>query len=193
MYGFPMNRPPDIHADRHAQRVLDALRRVVQSLRTSSRTVEAKVGISGAQLFALQKLAAEPHLSINDLARRTLTHQSSVSVVATRLVAKGLVVRERAVDDARRLVLSITAKGRAVLNRSPLAAQQQLSDGLSRMTGPDRAHLADLLDQLTELAGLATELTPPPMFFDGELPRRRTTTTLQRKGSQGKRNGHTRS
>jgi DNA-binding MarR family transcriptional regulator len=183
-----MNRPPDINADRDARRVLDALRRVVQSLRTSSRAVEAKVGISGAQLFVLQKLAAEPHLSINDLARRTLTHQSSVSVVATRLVEKGLVVRERAADDARRLVLSITPKGRAVLNRSPMAAQERLSDGLSKMTGADRGRLGELLDRLTELAGLGHELTPP-MFFDGEMAAK----PLKRKGPQGKRNGHTRS
>src|SRR4051812_22128057 len=115
-----------------ARRVLDALRRVVQSLRISARAAESEFGLSGAQLFVLQKLAEEPALSVNDLAQRTLTHQSSVSVVATRLVEKGLVTRRRATGDARRLELSITAKGRTMLRRSPLAAQEMLLEGVAK-------------------------------------------------------------
>src|SRR5215218_4919931 len=125
--------------EQQIRRVVDALRRVVQALRVSARGAEAKVGLSGAQLFVLQKLAEEPTLSVNDLADRTLTHQSSVSVVVARLVEKGYVTRERAPDDARRLQLSLTSAGRAALRRSPQAAQEILIDALRRMTAKDRA------------------------------------------------------
>jgi DNA-binding MarR family transcriptional regulator len=161
-----------------ARRVLDAMRRVVQSLRLSARAAETDLGLSGAQLFVLQKLSEERSLSVNDLAERTLTHQSSVSVVASRLVEKGLVARERAAGDARRLELSITPKGRAMLRRSPLAAQERLLHGLAEMSERQRAQLAALLERLNEGAGLAD--ASPRMFFDGE-----STGDSKRQGKRG--------
>jgi DNA-binding MarR family transcriptional regulator len=150
------------------RQILDALRRIVQSLRVSARAAEANLGMSGAQLFVLQKLSEESGLSVNDLAERTLTHQSSVSVVAARLVEKGLLSRERSPKDARRLELSITPAGWAVLRRSPLAAQEKLIEGITRMKERDRAQLASLLDQLTELSGISHDTAR--MFFDNDSP-----------------------
>src|SRR4051812_17880436 len=99
--------------------VLDSIRRIVRALRVSSRAAEKQVGLSGAQLFVLQKLAeGERPLSINELAERTLTHQSSVSVVVQRLVAKRLVVVARAPSDRRRTELTLSAAGRRVIANS---------------------------------------------------------------------------
>ena len=161
-----MKRTAGERSTQTTRRVLDALRRVVQSLRLSARAAESDLGLSGAQLFVLQKLSEERSLSVNDLAERTLTHQSSVSVVAARLVEKGLVARQQAATDARRLELSITPRGRAMLRKSPLAAQERLLHGLAEMSERERAQLAGLLEQLNEGAGLAEE--SPRMFFDGE-------------------------
>src|SRR3954471_6335450 len=173
-----MKRTTGERSMQSARRVVDALRRVVQSLRLSARAAETDLGLSGAQLFVLQKLSEERSLSVNDLAERTLTHQSSVSVVAARLVEKGLVARERAAGDARRLELSITPKGRAMLRKSPLAAQERLLHGLAEMSERERAQLAGLLERLNEGAGLADE--SPRMFFDGE-----TTDVSKRKRKGG--------
>ena len=73
------------------QAILDAVRHVVQALRESSRLAERQVGLTGAQLFVLQKLAESPALSVNELAERTHTHQRSVSTVVSRLVDRRLV------------------------------------------------------------------------------------------------------
>ena len=45
--------------------VLDAIRRIVQVLRASSREAEKQVGLTAAQLFALQQLSASPGASVN--------------------------------------------------------------------------------------------------------------------------------
>jgi DNA-binding MarR family transcriptional regulator len=81
---------------------LDAIRRIISVLRRSSRLAESEVGIGGAQLFVLQQLATAPARSINELAERTYTHQSSVSVVVRRLVKQRLVERRPGPDDRRR-------------------------------------------------------------------------------------------
>src|SRR5215831_15397476 len=83
--------------------VMDALRRVVRALRASARAAERRFGISGAQLFVLEKLAEAPARAVDDLAARTLTDQSSVSIVLTRLERRGLVARRQSTEDARRV------------------------------------------------------------------------------------------
>jgi len=156
--------------DRATRQALDAIRRIVRALRESSRAAERSVGIGAAQLFVLQRLAAEPALSLNELAARTFTHQSSVSVVVTRLVERGLVARARGDDDARRVSLSVTAAGRALLGRAPSAAQDRLLAGLGLLGPTARRQLAALLGRLVDVMALPDR--HPPMFFEAAPGRR---------------------
>lgn len=145
--------------------VLDSIRRIVRLLRLSSREAEREVGLSGAQLFVLQKLSEAGMLSVNELADRTHTHQSSVSVVAQALVEKGLVARARAAADARRLELTLTSAAKALLRKAPGAAQDKLIEALEKIPASTRKQLAKGLGQLVEEAGLGDE--DPEMFDEG--------------------------
>jgi DNA-binding MarR family transcriptional regulator len=144
--------------------VLDGFRRIVQALRSSSTASEKRTGLSGAQLFVLRMVAETPGLSLNDLAERTRTHQSSVSAVVSRLVRLGLVERTAAMDDARRAELRQTAAGRRRLAHAPQAAQERLAAAVERLGPADRARLASLLGQIA--AGMALPRGRPSMFFE---------------------------
>ena len=144
--------------------ILDALRRVVRELRLSARGAERGAGISGAQLFVLQALSHERATSMNDLAIRTRTDQSSVSVVVKRLVDRKLVTRKVARDDARRVELSVTPAGRRMLARCPEPTQARLFEALGRMSAPDLASLVSGLSALVREMGIENEA--PQMFFE---------------------------
>ncbi|MDB4929867.1 MAG: hypothetical protein JWM10_2351, partial [Myxococcaceae bacterium] len=144
----------------------DAFRRIVRALRVSSRGAEAAVGLSGAQLFVLEKLSGAGALSLGELATRTRTHQSSVSVVVGRLVEKGLVTRERAADDARRVDIAITAAGRRLLRGAPEAAQERLFAAVGALAGADQRELARLLGLLARAMGAAEG--PAALFFEDD-------------------------
>jgi DNA-binding MarR family transcriptional regulator len=144
--------------------VLDSLRRIVQVLRESSRRAERRLGISGAQLFVLEKLAEAPSQSLNDLAERTHTHQSSVSTVVARLVSGGLVARRRADHDARRLELVLTARGRRMIANTPGAVQDRLIRTIEELPERSRRQLASLLRQV--VTGIEGREQAPRMFFD---------------------------
>jgi DNA-binding MarR family transcriptional regulator len=143
--------------------ILDSIRRIVRALRESSRAAERSVGIGGAQLFVLQRMAGAPPLSINEIADRTLTHQSSVSVVVSRLVRAGLVARTRATSDGRRVEITLTDAGRSVLVRAPAAVQDRLIGALALLGGAARKDLASQLTRLVESMALPPQ--HPPMFF----------------------------
>ncbi len=154
----------------NTRRVLDALRRVVQALRESSRKAERRFGLSGAQLFVLQKLAESSAVSLNDLARLTHTHQSSVSAVVTRLVEKGLVRRLRSERDARMLKLTLTSAGVRLARRSPDIAQQRLEQAIESLPLGRRKALASALSDVAKAVGSAAGA--PAMFFE-DRPRRK--------------------
>lgn len=152
--------------DRHVREVLDAIRRIVRALRIASRATERAAGLSGAQLFVLSKLADGKPVSVNEVAARTLTHQSSVSVVVQRLARRRLVKRTRSADDARRLDIVLTDAGRRALQASPDAAQAQLIDALAAMRPARRKALAGLLEEWLAHAGFAGE--PATLFFEND-------------------------
>lgn len=152
--------------------VMDSIRRVVRMLRVSARASERLVGISGAQLFVLQQLADAGLCSIGELADRTLTHQSSVSVVVSRLMERGLVSRRVSEADGRRVQISLTPAGRTLLRRAPPMAQAHLIAGLRRMNAAQRGALAQGLSALVRELGADTR--SPTLFFEDEAPRRRS-------------------
>jgi DNA-binding MarR family transcriptional regulator len=157
-------RADDLLGDPATRAVLDAIRRIVRALRESSRGAERAVGLGAAQLFVLQRLAGAPALSLNELARRTLTHQSSVSVVVSKLVRGGLVARTRAATDGRRVEVVLTRAGRALLARAPAAAQDRLIGALGVVGAAARRDLARRLEHLVEAMALPPQ--HPPMFFE---------------------------
>jgi DNA-binding MarR family transcriptional regulator len=168
MNGTQTKRAARNGAGDEIREVLDSIRRIVRLLRLSSREAEREVGLTGAQLFVLQKLAEAKMLSVNELAERTHTHQSSVSVVAQALVDKGLISRSRAEDDARRLELTLTPAARALVRKAPGAAQDRLIDALQKLPAATRSQLAKSLSRLVEEAGLGDE--EAPMMFEDPVP-----------------------
>ena len=147
--------------------VLDAIRKLVRGLRLSAGRAQKEAGLSGAQLFVLQKLAESDGQSVSELAARTATDPSSVSVVVARLVRRRLVARHADPRDRRRLRLTLTAAGRALARRAPAAAQQGLVGAIESLPRPEQAHLADLLGRIAAGMGDASA----DLFFEDE-PRR---------------------
>ena len=169
-------RQPDKRREEVAQ-VVDGLRRIVRALHESHRRAEQRWQLSAAQLLVLQRLAEAPTLSVNELADRTFTHQSTVSVVVARLVNRGLVRRGRADDDARRAELALTGAGRALLRRAMSSAQAQLFDALDAMSSARLRVIAAGIDDVVSALGVGAE--PAGMFFeemvsDGAAKRRGT-------------------
>ncbi len=154
-----------------AGRVLDGLRRIVRELRVTSHVVERAHGISGAQLYVLRELAAEPGCSIRRLSQRTLTDPSSVSAVVARLVKRGLVARKTHAGDARKQELTLTKRGEKVLSQATEPFQVRLVRVLHAMP---RARLRRLSADLTAVVrAVGADEGAAPMFFDDE-PKRKT-------------------
>ncbi len=145
--------------------IMDSVRRIVQALRSSHRAA-GTMKLTGAQLYVIASLAdADGPLSVGDLARRTRTDQSTVSVVVSRLVDKGLVKRGTSSHDSRRVDLSLTPKGKALQKRAPATVpQQKLATALEKLSTRDASTLGRLLSSIVSDMGEADK--PAAMLFE---------------------------
>jgi len=153
--------PPEV-----VGRALVSIRRLVRTLRTTAVSVERETGLSTAQTFVLQLLLEAPAESMNELAERTSTDQSSVSVVVSRLEAKGLVARLTSATDARRTQVVITNSGIALMHRKPPTVQERLTRALTGMPPSSLELLASELNKLVALMGADEE--PATLIFEDD-------------------------
>jgi DNA-binding MarR family transcriptional regulator len=112
--------------------VLEQFRIIFKSIRGHYHSVEKRAGISGALLWALAQVAANPGTQVGGLAKALAIHQSTASNLLGRLESRGLLSRRREGKDQRKVQLFPTAKGLRVLQRAPQpligVLQQALSD-----------------------------------------------------------------
>jgi len=122
---------------RRPHEVVDSVRRLVGFLSQSARSVEERTGVTNAQAFVLRELLSDGALTINEIAERTMTLQSTASVLVKRLERSGLVERRRSDEDARRVEVSLTTEGRRVARRVPAPPLARLLTALE-MLPPSR-------------------------------------------------------
>ena len=121
---------------RERRRMLDVLeqfRVIVKSIRRHYQTVEARAGLSGAQLWALAQIAEQPGCQVGELARALAVHPSTASNLVRELSARGLVGRERAGRDLRHVQLYASPKGTRLLAKAPRPLIGVLQQALSEL------------------------------------------------------------
>jgi DNA-binding MarR family transcriptional regulator len=157
--------PPEGSARQGAERaVLNAIRRIIRSLRLAATTTQSSLGISAAQLYVLRHLAQHDVASIAELASETLTDRSSVAAVVERLVERGLARRTQALDDRRRARVEITTAGAHLAGQASPPPTDLILTALDRLTDAQLGALADSMTTLVRAMGL--ESTPAEMLFE---------------------------
>lgn len=161
-----------------AAQALKLLRALVNDLGRSSRRVEDRSGLTNAQLHVLRVVDAAGQEgtspSIGGIAKQTFTGPSTASAVVARLIAAGLVKRERDPSDLRRIVVALTARGRSRIDRAPIATADRLLDVLGDL--PVREMLSVRKGLAILVRALGVDASSPGWMFeapgDRRIPRR---------------------
>ena len=128
--------------------MLEQFRIIFRSLRRHYQDVEKVTGVSGAQLWVLAHVAANPGCGVGALAQALAVHQSTASNLLRSLAARGLVARERRGADQRSVQLFATPKGQRVLRSAPRPRIGVLQQALSDLPPGRLARLYRELDAL---------------------------------------------
>jgi len=112
-------------------------------------------GLSMPQFRTLVRVNREPQASLSSVAEHLGSSLSTVSRIVSGLVDKGLVVRRGGpAGDRRRMSLTLTARGRAVLARARRGTQQRMEQVLGQLS------LRQSADVLAAMGVLKTVFEP---------------------------------
>ena len=136
--------------------MLRRFRAVFNAVRHHFHSVETRVGVSSAEVWALSQVASHPGIGVGQLARAMDLHQSTASNLVRALLQAQLVTSERGEADRRSVHLHATARGMRVLAKAPQPFIGVLPDALHRL---DEATLKRL-DR--DLGRLIAELRADP-------------------------------
>jgi DNA-binding MarR family transcriptional regulator len=135
-----------------AQEATVALLRTTDVVRRRLARVIERERITLQQYNVLRILrgAGGQPMSALDVAERLIEEAPGVSRLLDRLVAKGLIERERSAEDRRRLECSITRKGLELLARLDEPVVRADSDAMNGLSAREIATLEDLLARIRQ-------------------------------------------
>lgn len=113
--------------------MLRQFRVVFNAVRSHFQQVEKRVGIGGAQVWALNVIQNQPGVSVNELARAMDIHQSTTSNLIRQLVKRELVRTEKSAADRRGVQLFIEAAGQLLLQGAPGPYEGVLPEALQQL------------------------------------------------------------
>ena len=121
--------------------------KLVRAAESVSARVHAQLRASGLSFSQFAVLEAVYHLGPlyqKDLAAKILKSPANMTAVIDALEAKGLVVRERDVDDRRFINVHLTKEGRELLDAVLPDHLRRIAQELSVLTAEERQTLGDL-------------------------------------------------
>ncbi|MEV0270684.1 MarR family transcriptional regulator [Hamadaea sp. NPDC050747] len=116
----------------------------------------ADLDLKPKHVGVLTALAAGPPASQQELAGLMGVAPSLLVALADHLEAIGAIARTRDAGDRRRMVLTLTARGRKLLAKCGALAQDFDAELTGSLTADQRGQLADLLGVLAAENGLPT-------------------------------------
>jgi DNA-binding MarR family transcriptional regulator len=135
--------------------VANLLRPVLLHLNRHMRREVHASGVSASQLSLLGLIDGNPGIGVADLATREGMSMPSVCNHIDRLEASGLVTRQQAERDRRRVDLAVTAEGQRVLKVIRSKRTAWLAAGLSKLTDADLGAVAAAIAPLESLLAAA--------------------------------------
>lgn len=162
-----LNRaPPAPERAHYEEKVLTSLRRIIRAVDLYSRRLMSRHGLSGPQLLCLSRLA-KGSMRSGALARELSLSPATVSGILDRLEARAFVERTRQVDDKRTVLVSLTARGRELLEQAPPPLQEDFVMRLRALPEAEQAQISATLERIVAMMA-AEDIDAAPLLASGD-------------------------
>ncbi len=160
-----MNETP--HEDR-CRALLTSLRKIIQAIDIHSRMLNKKFGLTGPQLIVLQEISNHGEISITPLSRNTSLSQATVTDITKRLEAKGYICRRKNETDKRAVSLSLSDRGKEVVNNLPPLLQEEFTEKFLKLENWEQMMILASFERVVSLMS-AQEIDASPVLVTGPL------------------------
>ena len=147
--------------------ILRSLRRIIRAVDLYSRKLMTQTGLSGPQVICLRQLAQQGPMQTSHLAEAVNLSSATVCGILNRLEQRGLVVRERQLDDRRRVVVSLSEAGEDTVDNAPPALHDSFLFKLRTLPPEQQMTIHRTLALIVRMMS-ADELDAAPLLVPGE-------------------------
>lgn len=132
-------------------RVVMALRRIIRTIDLHSRSLEHRFGLTGPQVLVLREVQRRQACPVGELARAAHLSQATITGIVDRLQRKGMVRRTRSAEDKRRVLVTATEQGAAVLAAAPPLLQDSFTEAFRGLPDDEQEEILAALERLVVL------------------------------------------
>ncbi len=128
-----------------------ALRHITHAMDAYSRTLAEDHDVTGPQLLCLYYIANHSPATLSQAGRHLSLSAGTVNGIADRLESKGLIARKRLPQDRRKVLVTLTAKGRQVVQNAPKLLHRTLAAKIRTLPDLKQAAIALSLEEIVRL------------------------------------------
>ena len=130
--------------------ILQKFRIIVSAAQKYSQRVEKQLGVTGAQLWIMKEIDVTPGLRVGEVAKKLAIHQTTASNLLDALEKKVMICKSRQETDQRIVNLTLTEKGRLLMQKAPEPVRGLLPEALSQMKSDDLMLLGESMNILLQ-------------------------------------------
>jgi DNA-binding MarR family transcriptional regulator len=130
--------------------VLKHFREIYIQAKSELKDNVKKTGLSGSQLWIMQQIYNFNGISNSELAKNLTLHVSTCSILVNKLIKKGLVEKVRSSTDERKIVLTITSKGKQLMAKAPKSPEGAIPSTLKKLNIEELEELNTVLTKFAK-------------------------------------------
>lgn len=150
------------------EQLLVSLRRVIRAIDIHSRQLNKLSGLTGPQLMVIQSIAQLESPLAKDIAKKIALSPATVTTIIDRLESRELVIRTRSETDKRKVHLSLSDTGKALLSSSPKPLQEHFINHYQSLEEWEQSQLLSSVERIASMMD-ANELDAAPVLLVGQI------------------------
>ncbi|MEY3414858.1 MAG: hypothetical protein RLZZ418_86 [Pseudomonadota bacterium] len=130
--------------------VLKHFREIFIQAKSELKDNVKKTGLTGSQLWIMQQIYNFNGISNSELAKNLTLHVSTCSILVNKLIKKGLVEKTRSSTDERKIVLTISLKGKQLMAKAPKSPEGAIPSTLKKLNIEELEELNTVLTKFAK-------------------------------------------
>ena len=151
-----------------SEEMLVALRRVMRAVDLHSRSLVQSHGLTGPQALLLKEVDRASRITAGELAKRVSLSKATVTDIVKRLESRGLLRREQAHRDRRKVYVQPTQQGREIVASAPPLLQETFCIRFGALQDWEKNLLLSSVQRVAELMD-AEQLDAAPLLSSGSV------------------------
>ncbi|GGY97132.1 MULTISPECIES: MarR family winged helix-turn-helix transcriptional regulator [Shewanella] len=150
------------------EQLLISLRKIIRAIDLHSKQLSKHSGLTGPQLIVMQKIALLGTPLAKQVAAEINLSPATVTTILDRLEAKGLVIRQRSVEDKRKVHLLLSDAGQILLQSAPKPLQEHFIKRYQLLEEWEQSQLLSAVERIANMMD-AEKLDAAPMLLVGQI------------------------